>query len=181
MNLLFDGEIAITGDYIFAEAPVEMVAKTLVPVSEGATGYPMTALNVNGRLRELLVNHLPLKNHGPADSHLIVPTKSKWCAVFSNTLNPPSPRWATTRLNCRGLRIVAIENTISKDGKSGRLGGTFFELYDSKSLVRSIICYNDCGKWTFLSKGDVQTFETPTSYMRIRKFLASKSHFKMAC
>lgn len=164
MRLLLDGKyLEFTGDFYLLEAKPEEVAAKLIPVSERVTGQTLKKEVIHAPIERMISECLP-PCKAMADRHLVVPTDGHWTAVFGNTSNPPGPRWATTRLGCRGLRVVAVPNSVSKDGKSGRLGGTFFELYDGDRLIRSVVCYNDCGKWKFMVKGVTQEFERTDQY-----------------
>ncbi|MFL5357668.1 hypothetical protein [Archangium sp.] len=75
------------------------------------------------------------------------------------------------RLGCRGLRVVAVPNTIQKD--KGRYGAVMLEMYGPHqthwlNYVRALGASNDGGRWVFDESGEPFPFEKREHYQARR-------------
>lgn len=177
MRFLLDDRLApITSEIGFLEVDCDKAATAYVEW-QAAVGAA-TAVTVRTErvpvhsLEEALLRLLPLASVLPTRA-LFVPTKGRWTAYFENALRGGDPTavvsYLAKLLGCRGLRAVAVPNTITTQGARGRYGATILEIYGPEdgvflNYVRSVGAVNDGGKWEFVASGTPQPFEEPTNY-----------------
>jgi hypothetical protein len=123
-------------------------------------------------LEEPLQRLVPLTSPLPTRA-LFVPTKGPWTAFFENANTgtdamAPMSHLAKV-LGCRGLRVVAVPDTITRRRDRGRYGATVLELYgpddrEFLNYIRSVAVVNDGGKWKFVEAGAPLAFEEPMRY-----------------
>jgi hypothetical protein len=187
MRLLLDNALTpITKELGFLETDVQAAVEAYVAwmtplLGESDRVYPdtphrtLTTRAGTGSLRDVLLRLLPLSSIHRRS--LFVPTASGWCAYFdngwqgSNVFSTMS--YLAKLLRCRGLRIVAVDDTSARDHElppaRREEGALMFELYvdhDTQWLntERAIIVMRDGGPWKFLQSGNPLPFEDTTRY-----------------
>jgi hypothetical protein len=153
---------------IAAEAFAKWQAPNLVSAGMALQTDKLSFDSVEHALKRLL----PLTSVLSTRS-LFVATASRWTAFFENSVRgadamPPMSYLAKV-LQCRGLRIVAVADSITRQGGGGRYGATILEVYgpeDAEFLnyIRSIAAVNDGGKWVFSVAGTPLAFEETARY-----------------
>lgn len=180
MRLLFDDDIApITSSIGFLETnykyAVEAYEMWMGPILV-EHGFRFEKKPLSGDLESMLLKLEPLVSP-IRTKYLFIPTDSAWTAFFDNgwqgsdTSAPMSV--LSGKLNCRGLSVTAIPNTMpSKVDKNtkGRYGATIMELYGPNGeFVRTIAAINDGGKWVFEESGEPLDFENVEAYKAKKK------------
>jgi hypothetical protein len=173
--LLHDQFEPITSQIGFLESRVDRVVESFVEWMK-SLNIEVAARKVNARLPEALSSLLPLTTP-VRRRHLFVQTAGDWSAFFDNgLLGTDAASLASVlaqRLGCRGLRALAVPDTIAKRDLRGRerarYGGTILEIYGAAQTgflnsIRSISVVNDGGKWSFDVAGTVQPFEDTQAY-----------------
>ena len=182
MNLLFDNRLApLTSRIGFLEGDVELITQTFVrwqqPIQSGR-GVSLSVRPVSAKLDALLCSLLPLTSV-ERRRFLFVSTRSPWVAYFDNGHKGADTfsciSFLAKQLNCRGLGIAAVPNTIAGESKNakGRYGAVILEAYGGKATdflnyVRSVSVANDGGKWVFSQAGAPFPFEDKSA-TRIQK------------
>ncbi|MDY7228848.1 hypothetical protein [Hyalangium rubrum] len=104
-----------------------------------------------------------------------MPTRSPWTAYIDNgwrgTDAASAMSYMAEALGCRGLRVVAVPHTLSKN--QGRYGAVMFEMYgphrtDWLNYVRTLHAANDGGRWVFDESGEPFPFEKVERYQARR-------------
>lgn len=178
MRLLFDDRLApITSEIGFVEADCSLATEAFVnwqsPIQK-ARGVSVTRRQVSGCLEDVLQALLPL-TAVERRRFLFVPTASPWVAYFDNGYRGTDAMSVVSYLakliKCRGLRVVAVPDTVQGESASarGRYGATILEVYgphDTEFLnyIRSISVANDGGRWGFHQAGTPLPFEDTTRY-----------------
>lgn len=178
MKLLFDGKLTpITSEIGFLEADTVKAAKAFVDwqsLVQQKRGVSVKQREVSGNLEEVLQTLLPLTSV-ERRRFLFVPTATPWVAYFDNGYQGGDPlsiiSYLAKQVQARGLRTVAIPNTIEGEFKTarGQYGANIFELYgpqdtDFLNYIRSITLANDGGKWVFAQSGTPLPFEDTSLY-----------------
>jgi hypothetical protein len=135
-------------------------------------GRSLTTTSVSGSLEDVLGTLLPLVSIIPTRA-LFVPTVTSWTAYFSNgwrgtdAFAPIS--YLARQVGCRGLRVVAVPDTMeaAPGGRRSRYGALILELYGPSgnplNYVRTISLVNDDG-WSFDQSGEPFAFEETGRY-----------------
>lgn len=178
MRLLFNNKLApITSTIGFLEVPPTVAVEAFVEWQKSIYEPQGTSVNrrqVQGGLHEVLLELLPLTSVLPL-RHLFVPTASGWCAYFDNghrgTDAASAMSYLARRIQCRGLRVTAVPDTIEGEFNSarGQYGAVVLEIYgphqtDFLNYVRSISVVNDGGRWVFDQSGAPFAFEDTEQY-----------------
>lgn len=181
MKALLDNQFApVTFTCGFVESPFLELSETFVRWWNQITANSEARME-NRRfcapLPEALSALEPLTT--PSDRDLLIETRSRWSAIFSNglrvndVLSPVS--YLPTVLKSRGLNVVCVPDRSGKAGKDGLQiwGAVKFGLYgpDRKTwgnLIRSVSVTNDVGGWEFGATGEVQPFEQTENYRKRR-------------
>jgi len=178
MQLLLDDRLApITKEIGFLEAECAVAVRTFTDWLEALQrdrGVSLTTRAVSGCLDEVLQTLLPLTSLDRR-RFLFVPTASPWVAYFDNSYRGTDATgvmaYLARLIGCRGLRIVAVPNTIRGTGmaQTGRYGAVMLELYgphdtDWLNYVRTIAAANDGGRWVFQQSGTPFPFEDIERY-----------------
>lgn len=129
---------------------------------------------VSGPLEQSLSALLPLTSP-EIRRHLFMPTRSAWTAYVENGWNGTdamsSMAYMARTLGCRGLRVVAVPNTLRKD--KGRYGAVVLEVYGPhrtawRNCTRAVSALNDGGRWVFDQIGEPFPFEKLEPYQAPR-------------
>jgi hypothetical protein len=178
MNLLFNGRLApITSTIGFLEASLPSAVEAFTGWQKSIyepQGTSVTARPIPGGLEKALSELLPLTSVLRL-RHLFVPTGSSWLAYFDNghrgTDAMSAMSFLAERLQCRGMRVTLIPDTIEGEFKAakGEYGATVLEVYGARqtdflNYVRSIAVVNDGGKWVFSQGGTPFPFEDLKQY-----------------
>ena len=173
--LLGDKLAPITSEIGFLELP-----STQAVASYGAwqqriqepLGRSLTATPVSGTLEETLGALLPLVSILPTRA-IFVPTASSWMAYFSNgwrgTDAFPPMSYLARKVGCRGLRVVAVPDTMdaAPGSRRSRYGALILEVYgprgDPLNYLRTVSLVNDDG-WSFDQSGEPFAFEDTGRY-----------------
>jgi hypothetical protein len=182
MRLLFEGRLApITTEIGFLEVSAERAVAAFLdwmrPIHE-PLGRQFREVRVSGGLEEALLRLLPLVNI-IRTRNLFIPTASPWCAYFDNghqgTDSFSAMSYLAQRLGCRGMRVVAVPDTIEGEfrGAKGHYGAVILEVYgpertDWLNTVRSISALHDGGRWDFHAGGTPFPFEETERYQARR-------------
>jgi hypothetical protein len=137
-DLLLGGKLApITNEIGFLELPraqaVESCSGWQRSIQE-PLGRSVAKTSVNGTLEEVLCSLLPLVSVVSSRA-LFVPTVSSWTAFFSNgwrgTDAFPPMSYLARMVGCRGLRVVAVRDTMdaAPAKPASRYGALILELY----------------------------------------------------
>ena len=176
--LLNDRHAPITSEIGFLECDIETAAKAFCLWQNEILeqhGMRVELTDLPGNLDSVLLHLLPL-TRPIACRAVFVPTQGRWTAYFDNgargTDAASSMAVLARRLNCRGLRVVCVPNTmprhLTRDSR-GRFGATILECYGSQAVpLRTIYAANDGGKWRFGESGDRFPFEEIESYQSKR-------------
>jgi hypothetical protein len=176
--LLEDRWAPVTSEMGFLETDAEHAARAYtawqagLPMNDGVAieVRPVTA----GSLEQALSALLPLTD-SEIQRHLFIPTRSPWTAYVENGLRGTDASSAMAvmarRLGCRGMRVVAVPNTIRED--KGRYGAVMLEVYGPHqthwlNYVRALGVSNDGGRWVFDQSGEPFPFETLEQYQARR-------------
>jgi hypothetical protein len=178
MNLLLADKLApITSEIGFLECEIREVTTAYIdwmfPVQQQRS-VTLVQTILAGDLESVLHNLLPLTSH-EARRVVFVPTVNGWTAYFDNlyrgTDSTSTLAVLTKQLRCRGVRSVAIPNTIRKVGYKwkGRYGATVFQVYGPNktewlNCQRLLQVINDGGKWVFDNIGKPFPFENTFRY-----------------
>ncbi|MFY0571479.1 hypothetical protein ACN28E_47670 [Archangium lansingense] len=175
--LLDDRWAPVTSTMGFLETSAEHAARAFAAWQGGLLaprGIAVEAHPVSGPLEQALSALLPLT--GPERRrHLFMPTCSSWTAYVDNARGGTDAMSAMSymaqTLGCRGLRVVAVPNTIRKD--KGRYGAVMLEVYGSHrtdwlNYVRAVSASNDGGRWVFDQFGEPFPFEKLEQYQARR-------------
>lgn len=111
----------------------------------------------------------------PADSYLLIETRSSWTAVFGNGFyaNNLLDRMSSVLgiLECTGLEVVCVPDRSDRTAKDAfRPYGHFsFTLHRWRrshptSRIRQVAVIRTAEGWRFTSEGVVQAFEQPKNY-----------------
>jgi hypothetical protein len=130
---------------------------------------------VAGPLSHALSQVLPLTVLG-ISRHLFVPTAGPWVAYFNNWVDGTdcsAVSYMAMRLDCRGIRAVAISEEREAQRQRGRRdAATILEIYEGHktdwlNYARTIAVIND-DPWIFEMSGTEQPFEEPENYTKKR-------------
>ncbi len=175
--LLDDRWAPITSEMGFLEASAEHAARAFAAWQAGLQapcGIAVEVRPVSGTLEQALSSLLPMTSP-ETRRHLFMPTRSPWTAYVENGwggTDAASPmRHMALTLGCRGLRVVAVPNTIRKD--KGRYGAVMLEVYGPHrtawlNYVRALGASNDGGRWVFDQSGEPFPFEKLEQYQARR-------------
>lgn len=178
MSLFDDRWAPITTEFGFVEAPVAVVREwwsawqnqLLAPAGRG-----VRARDVVGELEGQLAALLPL-SVAEARRVLIVPTRSRWTAVFANGHqggDAAGLAFPARALGCRAVRVVNAPHVVV-GGAVRRYGARMFELYGPDvpgqplNTLRALSVANDGGRWRMDLSGTALPGEQPA-------WLAAKS------
>ncbi|WP_146209861.1 hypothetical protein [Vitiosangium sp. GDMCC 1.1324] len=173
--LLDDRWAPVTSEMGFLEAGAEHAARAFAAWQGGLFGgITVEVRSVSGSLEQALSTLLPLTDM-ERRRYLFVPTRSAWTAYVDNgwrgtdVFGPVS--YMAERLGCRGLRVVAVPNTIQKD--KGRYGAVMLEMFGPRrttglNYVRTLAVSNDGGRWVFDQSGEPFSFEKLEQYQARR-------------
>jgi len=173
MTYLCDNKLApLTFSCGFIEKPLDDVVKSFR--SWQRLTMRNTKVNqLSGELSQILIYLEPLDTEGRTT--LFCETKSKWTALFDNSISGANPEMVVSYLS-KSLRVpgcvfVAIPNTITKSkiARGGVWGCHAFRMYSPNSreqlgLVRSITLQNDVDGWSFNAIGEPFEFEDESNY-----------------
>jgi hypothetical protein len=178
MKALLDNRFApITFSWGFVEAPFEEYSTAFISwwnqlsISFNSVGF-------DEDFSKALLRLEPLQS--PQNRYLIVETKSRWTAIFSNGLRAndvASPVGHLSKiLNCRGVRVCCIPDRSELENRSDALqiyGCVAFVLHGSVTTgplndVRQVSFMNDGGEWKFTLLGEAQPYEQVTQYSQPR-------------
>ena len=175
--LLDDRWAPITSEMGFLELEAEQTARAFTAWEAGLQaprGISVEARRVSGSLEQVLSSLLPISTP-ETQRNLFIPTRSSWTAYVENGwggTDAASPmRHMARTLGCRGLRVVAVPNTIRRD--KGRYGAVMLEVYGPHQThwlnhVRTLYASNDGGRWVFGQSGEPFPFEQPERYQAKR-------------
>ncbi|MCY1081980.1 hypothetical protein [Archangium lansingense] len=175
--LLDDRWAPVTSEMGFLEADAEHTAHAFAAWQGGlfvSRGISVEVRPVPGPLEQALSALLPLTD-AERRRYLFMPTRSSWTAYVDNgwrgtdVFGPVS--YMAETLGCRGLRVVAVPNTIQKD--KGRFGAVMLEMYGPRrtawlNYVRALGVSNDGGRWVFDQSGEPFPFEKLEHYQARR-------------
>jgi hypothetical protein len=175
--LLGDSWAPVTSEMGFLEAGAEHAARAFAAWQGGlfvSRGTTVEVRSVSGSLEQALSTLLPLTDV-ERRRYLFIPTRSAWTAYVDNgwrgtdVFGPVS--YMAERLGCRGMRVVAVPNTIQKD--KGRYGAVMLEVYGPHqthwlNYLRTIYVSNDGGRWVFGQSGEPFPFEKLEQYQARR-------------
>jgi hypothetical protein len=113
----------------------------------------------------------------PADTCLLMETRSSWTAVFSNAFEPTSLLEPMSNvmgiLECRGLEVVCIPDRSDRNAKQlfrphGQFSFTVHHGQRSQptTRIRQVAVIRRTKGWEFTAQGSVQGFEQPKNYER---------------
>lgn len=175
--LLGDRWAPVTSEMGFLETGAEHAARAFAAWQEGLQaprGIAVEVRPVSGSLEQALSTLLPI-TRPETQRHLFIPTGSPWTAYVENgwggTYASGAMRYMARTLGCRGLRVVAVPNTIRKD--KGRFGAVMLEVYGPHrtewlNYVRVVSASNDGGHWVFDQSGEPFAFEKVEQYQARR-------------
>jgi hypothetical protein len=176
--LLDDRWAPVTSEMGFLETGAEHAARAFVAWQAGlkiSHGIAIEARPVSGSLEQVLSTLLPITSPGTLRD-LFIPTRSPWTAYVENgwggtDASSTIAYMARALLGCRGLRVVAVPNTIRKD--KGRFGAVMLTMYGPHptawiNTVRAVGASNDGGRWVFEQFGEPFPFEKMAQYQARR-------------
>jgi hypothetical protein len=175
--LLDDRWAPITSEMGFLETDAEHAARAFASWQAGLLaprGIAVEVRPVSGTLEQTLSALLPLTTP-ETRRDLFIPTRSPWTAYVENgwggTDAASTMAYMARTLGCRGLRVVAVPNTIRKD--KGRYGAVMLEMYGPHrtawiNSVRVVSASNDGGHWVFDQFGEPFPFEKLEQYQARR-------------
>jgi hypothetical protein len=171
--LLDDRWAPVTSEMGFLETDAEHAARAFATWQGGLlapVGVTVETRPVTGSLEQVLSTLLPLTD-SETQRHLFIPTRSAWTAYVENakggTDAASAMGYMAQTLGCRGLRVVAVPDTLRKD--KGRYGAVILEVYgphrtDWLNYLRTIYAANDGGRWVFGQSGEPFSFERLEQY-----------------
>ncbi|EPX58316.1 hypothetical protein D187_004072 [Cystobacter fuscus DSM 2262] len=131
--LLDDRWAPLTSEMGFLETGAEHAARAFAAWHTGLLaprGITVEVRAVSGSLEQALSTLLPITTP-EVQRQLFLPTRSPWTAYLENgwggTDASSAMRYMARTLGCRGLRVVAVPNTIRKD--KGRFGAVMLTMY----------------------------------------------------
>ncbi len=163
---LLDGRFEPIASHVgFIEADATDVAYEMVKWGT-EIGLRHEAEEFRGSFEFALNKLLPLTNF--IQRFLFFPARGPWTAYHDNSWLGTDPAAITVlcrRRSCRGMRVVAVEDTIRGRKSGGRYGAAILEVYgpDGKT-ARAVWAANDGGKWTFGQIG------TPFPFERVERY-----------
>ena len=178
MKLLFDDRLApLTSEIGFLEAPASAAADRFLEWQRAIhepLGRSFAKRTAAGPLSELL-GLLPPLTSVHRLRHLFVPTTGAWTAYFDNgqqgTDAFSTVSYLAQTIGCRGLRVLAVPDTIEVESRSarGRYGGLALEVYgpeetDFLNYLRTISLIHDGDRWDFSQSGTPFPFEDVAAY-----------------
>ena len=175
--LLDDRWAPVTSEMGFLETDAEHATRAFAEWEGGLhadRGIAVEARPVSGPLEHALSALLPLTDT-ERQRYLFMPTRSAWTAYVDNSwrgTDAASPMAYMARtLGCRGMRVVAVPNTLR--GDKGRYGMVALEVYGPRNIglrnyVRAINAANDGGRWVFVQTGEPFPFEKLEQYQARR-------------
>lgn len=173
MKQLLDGRLSpLAHSWGFLEAPVDAVAAAMQTWAT-RIGFPLRSKEMAGDLQTILLHLEPLSTFPQRE--VVVSTQSAWTALFDNAASGGDPytpvSYLAQEMECRGLTVASVPDTITKGDRPGRgtYGAVQLALYGPEGTeflnhVRSIQAINDGGKWVFVVNGPIQPFERPEAY-----------------
>lgn len=178
MQLLFNDKLApITKEIGFIEASPQEATKAFLnwqrPLIE-PRDMRLSQRTISGSLESILKSLMPLTDL-EALRYLFIPTADpRWTAFFDNDwrgTNADTVGMIAQHLQSRGLRVVAVPNTIQghTKGSKGRYGAIILTVYGPTDNpvhngIRSISVVNDGGRWSFDQYGEPFPFEQTSKY-----------------
>lgn len=182
MELLFNDKLApITSEIGFIEADYQEATEAFLKWQRPLLKPRDIHLHqriVSGSLEKVLKSLLPLTDVDGV-RYLFIPTvNASWTAFFDNGwrgTNADTVGVVAEYLQRRGLRVVAIPNTIQghTKGARGRYGGVILTVYGLtdnpvNNCIRNISVINDGDRWTFDQFGEPFPFEQTDKYSERR-------------
>lgn len=171
--LLDDRWAPVTSELGFLEAQAEYAAHAFATWQGGLVaprGVTVNVHPVSGSLEQVLSCLLPLTSP-EVRRYLFLPTRSPWAGYVENTRGgtdaASAMRYMSRTLGCRGMRVVAVPQTLSKD--KGRYGAVMLEVYGPHrtswlNYLRAVSASNDGGRWVFDQFGEPFPFEKLEQY-----------------
>jgi hypothetical protein len=175
--LLDDRWAPVTSNMGFLETEAEHAARAFAAWQGGLLAHRGIAVEVrpvSGPLERALSALLPLTDT-EVQRYIFMPTRSAWTAYVDNSWRGTDAASAmgymSRTLGCRGMRVAAVPNTLSK-GK-GRYGIVALEVYgprqtEWRNILRTIYAANDGGRWVFGQSGQPFPFEQLEQYQARR-------------
>ena len=175
--LLDDRWAPITSELGFLEMGAEHAARAFATWQTGllaSRGITVEARPVPGSLEQVLSSLLPI-TRPETQRDIFIPTRGPWTAYaecgWGGTDASSTMAYMARALGCRGLRVVAVPNTLRKD--KGRFGAVMLTMYGPHptawiNTVRSVAVSNDGGRWVFAQFGEPFPFEKVEQYQARR-------------
>lgn len=128
-------------------------------------GTDLQCKKVTGSFSERVLSLPPLVSV-QSTRVLFLPTSSQWTGFLDNGVSGTDAfsvvSYLCQEINCRGLRVVSIDDTVrqTSTGVRGRYGATVLEVYSPAAAPgsvlntqRAICASNDGGRWRFDAHG----------------------------
>lgn len=171
-SLLNEQYAPLTYQIGFLEADFETVSRAYLNWRK-ALQPELKTFSADESLASALVQLEPLTT--PSTKELLISTRSRWTAFFSNGLrscDPESPiGHLCTLIPCKGVVVHCVRDRSTVTDREalrvyGAVSFTLFSPYATEWLnqERYICAMNDGGKWVFLVQGEPQWFEHPEQY-----------------
>lgn len=175
--LLEDRWAPMTSEMGFLETGAEQAARAFAAWQAGLVaprGVAVEVRPVSGTLEQVLAALLPLSSP-ETRRDLFIPTRGAWTGYVENgwggTDAASVMAYMARTVGCRGLRVVAVPNTLRED--KGRYGAVMLEVYgphrtDRRNYLRTLYAANDGGRWVFGQSGEPFPFEKLERYQERR-------------
>ena len=171
MNALFCGQYApITSTIGFIKYECPSISQAFIDWQkeiQSKRGVSLTKTEVHGNLETIIQKLFPLTSVEKR-RYLFLPTRSPWTAFLDNG-HQGTDVFAPLSYLAKILSVEAVRATCTKGVPGKRYPAVMLEMYGpSRSVflnyVRSIGVGYDGKKWTFVSSGEVQPFESVDQY-----------------